>query len=121
MAKLLFSLRGVPDEEADEIIDLLNVNNLDFYETSAGNWGVSMPALWIINDSDYEKAQNLLNQYHQERAVSQREQYDRLKKEGQSKSIKDIFFQQPIRFLVYVGGIVFILYISIKVLFEIGL
>ncbi|MCK5831022.1 MAG: hypothetical protein KAH20_12055 [Methylococcales bacterium] len=121
MSKLLFSLRGVPDDEASEIKELLDINELDFYETSAGNWGVSMPALWLVNNDDYGKAQSLLNEYHQKRAVLQRQIYDQLKKEGKNKGIKDVFLQKPFRFMIYIGGVVFIFYISIKLLLEIGL
>ena len=47
MALLLFRLRNVPDDEADEVRHLLNENSIEFYETSAGNWGISMPAIWL--------------------------------------------------------------------------
>lgn len=121
MSRLLFSLRGVPEDEAIEIRTLLNTSELDFYETSAGNWGVSMPALWIVNNEDYEEALNLLNEYHQSRIVSQRILYEQLKKEGKNESVKDVFLQKPVRFMVYIAGVVFILYLSIKMLFEFGL
>lgn len=121
MSKLLFSLRGVPDDEIFEIKELLDFNELDFYETSAGNWGVSMPALWIVNNDDYGKAQNLLNEYHQSRSVKQRKLYEQLKKEGKQKGMKDVFLHKPFRFMIYMGGVVFILYLSTKLLLEIGL
>lgn len=38
-AKILFRLSGVPDDEADDVRMLLTDNAIDFYETSAGNWG----------------------------------------------------------------------------------
>lgn len=121
MSKLLFSLRSVPDDEVFEIKELLDINELEFYETSAGNWGVSMPALWIVDNDDYGKAHNLLNEYHQNRAVKQRQLYEQLKKEGKNIEMKDVFLQKPFRFMVYIGGVVFIFYISIKLLLEIGL
>ena len=39
MATLLFRLRHVPDDEADDVRALLEENGIDFYETTPGNWG----------------------------------------------------------------------------------
>ena len=75
MAYLLFSLRGVPEEEAFEIRDLLNHHDIDFYETNAGNWGFSMPAIWLRDELQLDQAQQLLQGYHRYRYQSQREAY----------------------------------------------
>ena len=47
MSKLLFKMRHVPEDEAQEVRELLASNKIEFFETFAGNWGVSMPALWL--------------------------------------------------------------------------
>ena len=47
MAKLLFNLRNVPDDEADEVRDLLTAHGVDWYETRPGNWGISTGALGL--------------------------------------------------------------------------
>ena len=39
MAKILFRLNGVSDDEANDVRELLSNNAIDFYETSPGNWG----------------------------------------------------------------------------------
>ncbi len=114
-------MRGVPEDEVIEIRSLLDESGFEFYETSSGNWGVSMPALWVVNNENYEEAQNILNEYHRNRAVSQRKLYEELKNEGKQLSVKDVFIQKPFRFLVYIAGVVFILYLSIRMLFEFGL
>ncbi len=121
MSTLLFSLRGVPEDEANEIRFLLTEHNIDYYETSAGNWGISMPALWLRDNDQLITAQQLLNDYHYHRAISQRELYQQLKKEGKHKKLIDVFIEKPIRFIVYLGAIAFILYIYYKMLFEFGL
>jgi len=121
MSTLLFSLRGVPEDEADEIRELLTANNIDYYETSAGNWGISMPALWVNNNEQVFEAQKLLNQYHQQRAITQREIYEQLKKEGGNRQSIRALTKNPIRLIVYIGAIVLVLYASIKMLFEFGL
>ncbi len=121
MSTLLFSLRGVPDDEADEIRELLTEKNIDYYETSAGNWGISMPALWISNNEQVFEAQKLLNQYHQQRAITQREIYEQLNNEAENRHLIHTLTENPIRFIVYIGAIALILYVSVKMVFEFGL
>jgi len=121
MSKMLFSLRGVPEDEAIEIREILEKSNIDYYETSAGNWGISMPALWLKNKVDFDEATNLLDKYHTQRAFSQREKYKQLKQEGRAKLLWDVLREKPLRFCIYILGIIFVLYIYIRMLFEFGL
>ncbi len=121
MPKLLFSLRNVPDDESFEIKQLLSENEINYYETSAGNWGISMPGLWLNDPEQIEKAEKLLAEYHQQRAISQHKNYEELKKLHQNKSIIDAFVEKPFRFLIYCAAIAFILYLYIRMLSEFGL
>ncbi len=121
MSKLLYSQRGVPDDEIYEIREVLTKNNIDFYETSSGNWGISMPAFWLQNDGDFGRVQSLLNEYHEQRAKKQREIYLSLKEEGRNKKWLDVFKERPAKILIYIGFIVFILYLYIRMLSEFGL
>ena len=118
MSTLLFSLRNVPDDEADEIKSLLTVNDIDYYETSAGNWGASIPALWLKNDDELLEAQQLLNTYHQERAITQREIYQQQKKSQKNTSL---FFNNFPKRITYLAASLFILYLYIQMLTEFGL
>jgi Family of unknown function (DUF6164) len=120
MPTLLFSLRGVPEDEADEVRELLNEHEIDFYETSAGNWGVSMPALWLRDEAELIKAQQLLAHYQQQRQISQRQLYLQRKQLGQSKTLLTAFLEKPLLFSVYLAMIVLVIYVSIKLLFEFG-
>ena len=115
MSTLLFSLRGVAEDEAEEVRDLLTANELDYYETSAGNWGVSMPAIWLINNEDLGKARQLLAEYQQQRMLIQR------KKADQTLSFVSSVKEKPLRFIVYLIAMLFVLYVSIKMVFEFGL
>src|SRR4030065_1675214 len=56
---LLFKLNGVPDDEAEDIRALLNRNGIDYYETPAGNWAESVPAIGL-NDATYHLQPRLL-------------------------------------------------------------
>jgi hypothetical protein len=117
MSLLLFSLRGVPDDEADEIRDLLTEQDIDFYETPAGNWGVSMPAFWLRNEAELATAQALLNAYQQQRVITQRALYLQTK----PKTLWQAFIDRPLLYLVYFLAIGLVLYASVRLLFEFGL
>ena len=114
MSILLFSLRGVSDDEAEEVRDLLTTNKLNFYETSAGNWGVSMPAIWLINNEDLSKAKKLLMDYQRQRMLNQRE------RANETLSFFSSIKENPLRFIICIGAIFFVLYLSIRVIFELG-
>jgi len=112
MAALLFKLRGVPDEEEQEIRRLLTDNNIEYYVTSAGNWGISMPAIWIRNDPDLHKGKEILRAYQVERAAHAKQEYEEIVKAGKNKTIIGTIKEQPLRFLIYSAIILLILYLS---------
>lgn len=112
MAIQLLILRNVPDDEADEIRELLKSRAIDFYETPAGNWGISMPAIWLNNEYQLEEARALIENYQQERFARAREQYDHLKKQGKQRTIIDELRENPVRLIVYLAIAGVILYFS---------
>jgi len=114
MAVLIFKLRGVPDDEAEDVRALLAEHHIDFYETNAGNWGISMPAIWLRDDLYQERAKALIATYQEERYIRVRAEYEQLKKEGKQRKIKDLFQESPTQFVVYGVIIVGILYFSIR-------
>ena len=69
MAILIFRLNGVTEEEAEDVRLILDKANLDYYETSAGRWGVSVAALWLRDESDRDKAKALIDDYQRGRQV----------------------------------------------------
>ncbi|WP_446810471.1 DUF6164 family protein [Methylomonas sp. 2BW1-5-20] len=120
MTILFFSLRGVPNDEADDVRQLLTSNDIEFYETSAGNWGISMPAIWLYRHEDFNKARLLFNEYQQQRRLYQRERYLQLKAQGENNGFLRHNLNKPIRFLAYNLVIGLVLYVSLKWLFELG-
>ena len=114
MSILLFRLRNVPEDEAEDIREILNNNNLEFYETSAGNWGISTAAIWLKNREQLEIAKELIEKYQTERGISQRQTYDELKKTGDHKTLLDAFQENPFKFVAYLIFVGFIIYVSTK-------
>jgi hypothetical protein len=118
MSKLLFRLRHVPEDEADEVRELLAAHDIAVYETSAGNWGISMPALWIEDEARFEEARALLEAYQRERAHRIREEFEALRKQGQAGSMFSAFKDNPLRFLSYSVLIGVVIYLSISTFFS---
>lgn len=117
MAKILFKLRNVPEDELDDVLALLDAHNIEVYETHAGNWGISLPALWIQNDSEFTEARALIEQYQTQRASQSREQYISLVEEGQADTWWASFKRQPLRVLAYLALVALVVYLSTSAFF----
>lgn len=120
MAVQLVNLRGVPEDEADEIRALLDAQGLDWYETPAGSWGMSMPALWLKDETQLARAQGLLADYQRQRQVQARGEYERLRSENRQRTIIDLFREHPLRFMFYLALIGVIAYFSISPFVNLG-
>ena len=120
MGKLVFSLRNVPDDEAEAVRTLLAQNRIDFYETSAGNWGISTPALWLSDPADLDRARGLIDAYEKQRSEDERARYASLKAAGKQRRLIDALKESPLRTVLYIGFSLFILYVSLAPFFELG-
>ncbi|HHO59107.1 MAG TPA: hypothetical protein ENJ64_02610 [Thiotrichales bacterium] len=114
MSALVFKLRNVPEDEATDIRELLSRNNIDYYETSAGNWGASLPAIWVKDRTQSKHAIALIEQYEDERAQQARQDYLQQKAAGNSRTLLDVILHEPLRLLAYAAVIAFILYFSLR-------
>ena len=114
MSKLLFRLRHVPDDEADEVRALLKDNDIEFFETFAGNWGISMPALWLKDEAQYPRARELLDLYQQERLQRVREDFAQQRMRGEVKTMWNSFRESPLRFLLYASLAGLVLFLSVQ-------
>lgn len=113
MAVLIFKLRFVPDDEAHEVRELLSDNDIDYYETSAGAFGISMPGLWLKNEEQLAKARQLIDEYQQLRQQTAREEY-----EQGTRTIIEMFKEAPLRYLSFVLAIILIIYLMIFTFFN---
>ncbi len=113
MPVMLYKLNGVPDDEANELRVLLDENGIDYYETSAGNWRISMAAIWLKNKDQYQQAKDILAAYQADREESARLQFKHLKAEGKIQSFMARVLQEPVRYSLYFLVITVVLYFSI--------
>ena len=112
MATQLVKLRNMPEDELDEIYELMQANEIEVYETSAGNWGISMPALWLRHDEQLHQARAILEQYEKERFQRMRSEYEAQKQAGKARTFLDIARENPVKYVAYLVMIGALLYIS---------
>ena len=120
MAVKFFALNGVPDDEAEEVRALLNDHGISYYETPGGNWGVSMPALWLNDPSQLETVNTLIAQYQQERAKRMRQIYEQQKADQGIDTLWGRLIHDPVRSVAYLAIVAAILYFSIKPFIKLG-
>ncbi|MBL4775993.1 MAG: hypothetical protein JKY87_08090 [Mariprofundus sp.] len=113
MAAKLFKLRSVPDDEAEDIRQLLLQHEMAFYETKAGGWGISVPAIWLHDQAQLESAKVLIADYQQQRVQQARAEYHRQKEQGQHSTVVGNIRQKPAQFVLLVLAVLFILYVSL--------
>ncbi len=115
MPILLFRLNGVPADEADEVRALLDARHIDFYETQAGRWGISVAAIWLRDDDAEreEDARRLIDDYQQRRSESARADYAAQLQEGRAETLADRFRREPLRLLLYAAIILAIVYFTL--------
>ena len=120
MPVLLFSLRNVPDDEAQEVRQLLASNRIEFYETPAGRWGISSPGIWTHDEDQLPKARSLIEAYQKERFASRRQEFEALKQQGKHRTIVHAIAENPLRFVLYLVVIGVVLYLSVVPFFRLG-
>ena len=114
MAKLLFRMRDVPDDEAEEVRELLTQNEIPFFETFAGNWGISMPGLWLVDEQRFDEARALLDEYQEVRSTRVKSQYLKQREQGEIGTFWESFRAEPVRFSVYLGLAALVLFLSLR-------
>ena len=108
MSRLLLNLRQVPEDEADEVRELLQARGIAFYETQAGRWNLSLPGIWV-EDDDYAAALQHLSGYQVERLARARAEQVALREAGQWPGFGSVLRQHPLRVLLVLAAIAGIL------------
>lgn len=120
MAKLLFRLRNVPDDEADDVRTLLTESDFEFYETSGGFLGIGTAAIWLVDPSQYQAAKALIEDYEERRAMEARADYETLKSEGRTRGIRDLIKNDPLQFLAYLAVAAGLIYLMVIPFFKLA-
>lgn len=120
MSKLLFRLNGVSNEEANDVRKILIDNSIDFYETSSGNWGVSMSAIWLKDECQFQKARALLDAYQIERIVRVKKEHASLRNEGKHNTTISLIKQNAMGFISYLVMAALVIYFSIRLILDLA-
>lgn len=117
MSRLLIRLRHAPDDEIREIRSLLQEHRIDFYETQAGPWGISAPAIWLRDEHQYDRAKALMDSYQEDRYRERHAEYEQLRRSGQHRTFLQNLLENPVQVVLYslIAGL--ILYFSISPFF----
>jgi hypothetical protein len=113
MSRLLFHLNNVPDDEAADVRALLAEHHIDYYETEAGRWGISLAAIWLKEEGRFAEARGLIEEYQRAREARARGEYEALRNEGRHETLGHRFRQAPLRFLFYSAAIAAILSLTL--------
>ncbi|MDH5388365.1 MAG: DUF6164 family protein [Gammaproteobacteria bacterium] len=117
MPLLLYKLNGIPEDEVIEVRRLLDENDINYYETDAGRFGISLAAIWLPDGVDPEPATDLLDTYKQQRSQQARDLYQQQQRDGTAETFLQKALHSPIRTVVYIAAILTVLYFSIMPFF----
>lgn len=120
MPILLFRLNRVPEDEADDVRELLSKHHIDYYETHAGRWGISVAGIWLKDDTQLETAQRLIDEYQRERTARARELHEARRRAGEHETLADRIRYRPFVSLLYLLAILAILYFTLVPFFRWG-
>ena len=120
MAKLIFKLQSVSDDEADDIKNLLTENDIDFYESPPGNWQISMHALWIKDETQTAQAKQLIDEYQVKRGEQMRLEKQQKIDQGEYETLMQRIINKPLQSFMTLAFIIFILYFSVVPFLGIG-
>lgn len=111
MARLLFRLANVPESEAEDIRQLLEENQILFYQTEAGRWQLGVDAIWVTDEDTYVAARELINQYQQglQRDINEQIENQQYQSLGFWQGIYYGFKERPGAMLITVISILIVL------------
>lgn len=109
MSVLIFKLNGVSEQEAEDVRLLLEDHALEYYESSAGRWGLSVAALWLKNADQKALARQLIDDYQSARV----ERIHAELSEGDIQSIMARLKEAPLQMTAIMVVILLILYVSV--------
>lgn len=107
MPTMLFSLRQVPDDEADEVRALLREHEIGFYETPGSKWGLGAGALWTRDAEAVARAKALIAEYQERRGEQARAEHASRVRDGTAPTFLDVVRNEPLRVLLVLLGVAF--------------
>lgn len=118
MAVMVFRLNGVPDDEAEDIRQLMAEHQFDVYETQPGFFGIGLAAIWLKDEDQFSAVRAVIDEYQQQRSQRLSEEHKQMVVDGQAPTLLSRFRSAPITVVLYLIAAVIILALSIKPFFS---
>jgi hypothetical protein len=109
MAALLFRLAQVPEDEHQDIRQLLDDGGFDVYETSAGLFGLGVAAIWLRDRDQLAQAQAVIDDYQKQRAAQMQADYQARVANGEEASFWEYSIHHPFRLLGVIAVVALVL------------
>ncbi|MCB8888407.1 DUF6164 family protein [Vreelandella malpeensis] len=113
MAHLLFRLRHVTDEEAQEVRALLFERGFDVYETQAGFFRLGVDAIWLRRDDQRDAAEGALDAYQKERQADQRRAFEQARARGENPTLWRRFMAHPVQVALTLAAVLVIVLLTL--------
>lgn len=120
MAKLLFRLNQVEEDEANDVRQLLDETSIEYYETSAGRWRISLAAIWLRHDEDFPRARTLLDDYQLQRSERLRADYEERLQNGEIPTFAQRLRERPVDFIAVALAIALLISLMVWPFFSVG-
>ncbi len=120
MSTLILNLRGVPDDEAEEVRALLESHDVDYYETPPNRWGITAGAIWLGDDDRATEVSQLLATYQAERRQRAHAEHERRRREGTLETVGAKLRSRPLASLAYLLLAAGLIYFTIRPFFLLG-
>lgn len=120
MSKLLINLRRVPDQEREEVCQLLEAHDIEYFLTPPSVWGISAGGLWLRYDGDWDKARPLLADYHKHRHQQQRAAFEQAHRDGGVTTVARNLRRHPLRTLAFLIATVAVVLLAVVPFLTIG-
>jgi hypothetical protein len=109
MAALLFRLAQVPEDEHQDIRQLLDEGGFDIYETSAGLFGLGVAAIWLRDRDQLSQAQAVIDDYQKQRAQKMQADYQARVASGEEANFWEYSIHHPFRLLGVIAVVALVL------------
>ena len=79
-----------------------------------------MPAIWVKEEEQFDKAKALLDAYQSERSMRVKNEMNRLKQAGEQKTFIDMFKQNPVNFILHLMVSLLVIYLSVRLVSDLA-
>ncbi|UTF61328.1 DUF6164 family protein [Gilvimarinus sp. DA14] len=113
MSHLLMRTSGASFDEVAGLIDRLEAEDIECYQTDSGFWRLGVDGLWVRNSADTERAKRVLEEYQAQFRQEAQEQHRALHARGEAPSFAGQLWRHPVKVILALAAVAAILAISL--------